>query len=437
MLTKSAPSLQNRCRYLRRLHVLTSLGNKDRLLIQNLAETIRHSIGLEELVISRTEDFLLSGGRVVFDALSDLKSHNALRRLELRNVLKEASCLLQVMKTTSVLELSLAFGFDDDYEPDPFDLLAGLGPNLTTLSLQNAMPYSVGVQCPHVHTLNMMSCDTVPLRDLKQMFPNLVNLAFHTEYGYDDDEDIEDMRAEYQAEFDANGDPWTSLQRLSGTVPHLYMFGFSFQVKVLELSTVSAKKSAMCLAVIDDLSPIDLDLPIYVAAFSLSELEAFLTRAFGGLTQCTRLSLSFDMGGVSFDLSDFQSMLVSVLEKLKVRLLGIRFPRVYRRMSFEEIYEVDPTRLRLDPIENYLCAIDTKALATTIAKRIPSLHHVGVDIENQSRTRGYWEIVRIPGGEDKEQVASDTISLTRVCNFDEHRHTLYSIPEVGELGDKS
>ncbi|KAJ3491705.1 hypothetical protein NLI96_g509 [Meripilus lineatus] len=447
MLTKSSPSPQNRCHYLRRLHVLGFLGNKNGLLAQNLAKIIQNSTGLEELVIRDIEDFLWSGGGVVFEALSDLKSHDALTRLELRHVSNEASRLLQAMNIKSLSELLLVFGYGSGDEPAPFKLLAGLGPNLTTLSLENAGPYSVGVQCPHVHTLDMMSCSLLPSRDLTRMFPNLVNLSFHNKFGPDDDEEIEERRVENQAGFEADGNPWPSLQRLSGTISHLYMFGFIFQVKFLELSTVSAKKSAMCLAMIDDLSPINLHLLIDVATFSLSELEMFLTRAFGGLTQCTYLSLSFEMDGISLDLSDFEPMLVSVLERLKVHLLEIRIPPVYRRWTMEELCDDDDddddeddddlTRNPFDPLDDYLCAIDTKALITTIAERIPSLHHAGLWIGNQSRTGGYWEIVRIPGGENKEQVASGTISLTRVCDFNGRRRTLYGIPEIGELGNKN
>ncbi|KAJ3491690.1 hypothetical protein NLI96_g506 [Meripilus lineatus] len=412
------------------------LANLDGPLIQELTKIIRCSKGLEELVINDTDEFLSYGGEIVFDILSDLTSHHFLTNLKLGGVGIEASRLLQGMKTTSVQKLSLTFVYAGSIdEPDPFLVLTSLGPNLTTLSIENAIPHSVGVQCPRVHTVDLSMFGLVSLRSLTHMFPNLANLSFYSESGGEDNQDrVEERRAENLAEFEADGSPWSSLQRLEGSIRQLYMIGFPFHVKSLELSLMATKEIPMCLALLDSLSPNILDLSIYVGQFqALSELETFLTRAFGGLTQCTHLSLTFSMEGMSSRPSDFESMLLSALEKLTVRLLGIRFPRVisWSSTDFDGWDSIDPDQPGPDPLQSYLCAIDTKALATTIAERIPSLHHVGLDVANQSRTGGYWEIVRNQG------VAPGTISLKRVCDFSRHWRTMENIPEVGELGNKN
>ncbi|KAJ3491717.1 hypothetical protein NLI96_g508 [Meripilus lineatus] len=461
MLAKS----QNRCRYLRHLRVLIFLlKDKDGPLLQKLAKVIQYSTRLEELVLQETEEFLSVGGDVVFSTLSDLTSHRALTKLQLGSVSTEASRLLEAMKATSVLELSLTFvsaSLLDD--PDPLELLAGLGPNLTTLYIDNALPYSdsEGVQCPNLHTLTLWSFGLLPLRCLTRMFPNLVNLSFHSEYGDEYGENqIEASRAENLAEYEADGGPWSSLQRLSGNIRQLYILGFSFHVKFLDLSMAVAEEAPMCIALIDNLSPNILDLSILVRTFkTLSELEAFLSRATSGLTQCTHLILSFTMDGVSFDLTDFQvsypvstishqswltilnkAMLVSVLEKLTVHLLGIRIPCFTSRACLmlglcEDVF--DPSQCRPDPLETFLCAIDTKALATTIADRIPVLRHVGLHIGNQPGTSGLWEVVRLQGGESREEVVTSKINLNRACDFHEAEGIVYGSPDVGDTVSKN
>lgn len=307
MLTKS--TRRTRCRFLRSLHVLIFLEDRDGPLIQELTKIIRCSKGLEELVINDTDEFLSYGGEIVFDILSDLTSHHFLTNLKLGGVGIEASRLLQGMKTTSVQKLSLTFVYAGSIdEPDPFLVLTSLGPNLTTLSIENAIPHSVGVQCPRVHTVDLSMFGLVSLRSLTHMFPNLANLSFYSESGGEDNQDrVEERRAENLAEFEADGSPWSSLQRLEGSIRQLYMIGFPFHVKSLELSLMATKEIPMCLALLDSLSPNILDLSIYVGQFqALSELETFLTRAFGGLTQCTHLSLTFSMEGMSSRPSDFE-----------------------------------------------------------------------------------------------------------------------------------